>query len=142
MPGRRRGGSGLEPDSETIHDAVGVGVVRGDLGETEDVFIAEPHGKEPVVVLARHPRRREGQLRHVVEHRSPAIVDGRRFVIALQRLEKVVVLQQSAQTAPMVGQSVLAAIELADDQRDHLALDLGQGATPRHDVLVELEMGG
>lgn len=67
-----------------------------------------------------------GEFGGVGEDCEAAGGEAGRFIIGFDAGEEFVVLEQAAQTAPVVGDSVVAVVSLADDEGDHFALDFGQ----------------
>ena len=51
--------------------------------------------------------------------------------VSLDGFEKFVVLEQTPQTAAMVGESVVAAVDIADNKSDQLPLHLAKGLRAR-----------
>ncbi len=56
------------------------------------------------------------------QHRQAAFVKSRPFEVSLDGGQQLVVLEQSAQTAPVMSDSVVTSVDRADYQRDHLAV--------------------
>ncbi len=90
----------------------------------QDVHIGESDPAQGVEILLDQARRLQGQLLRVGEDSLAACIEARAAPILLDALEQRVVLQQSAQTAPVVGRSVVATVEPADDQCHQLSIDL------------------
>ena len=67
-------------------------------------------------------------------------LEARGAVVGLDPLGKGMVLEQPTQPAPVMGDSVVAFVQDADDQGDHLPLDLAEGGRPRHHLPVQLVM--
>ena len=71
-----------------------------------------------------HLAGRTGQLQRVRQHRSAPLTDRGGLPVDVDLREERVVLQESAQTAPMVGESIVAIVLERHDVGDQLSLDL------------------
>ena len=140
LPARSVIGARLQLDAQPVGDAIRVGVVRGDLGDVEDVAVAETRCAQGVGVGALDRCGTRRQLFGVRENRRAALVEPGRPPVDFDPREQVVVPQQPAQTAPVVRDSIVAAVELADDEGDELAVDLAQAGGAGHDRAVQLEV--
>ena len=128
---------GLDGHSESVRDAVDVGVVARAFADREHVVVPQALGAEPVDVLPPHGPGPLGQSIDVVEDRFAAGRQARTAPIGFDRPEQRVVLQQPTQTAPVMSQSIAAAVQLADPQRDQFAVDLAQARGASHRRAVE-----
>lgn len=86
-------------------------------------------------------RRREREFLCISEHGGASIVKSGRRPVGLDAGQEVVIVQQATQTAPMVHDSVATTIQLADAQRDQLAVHLAQALGATHDGFIEAEVG-
>jgi len=131
----------LDVDAKPVGDAVDERVVARDLGDGENVCVAETSGSQHLDVGADQRGRGARQLLDVGQHRQAPIVQSCRPIILFDSFQQRVVVQQAAQTAPMVRDSIMAPVEPAHDERDHLALELWQAGGSRHRRAVQRHMG-
>lgn len=122
----------LEVDSESIGNAVDVGVVADHLADIEDVPIRESRGFESGDVVLGHRRWFDGELLGEPEHRSSLLVETGGTPICFDAREEVIILEESAQTAPMVDNSVVALVDLAHHEGDEFTLNLAEGLGSSH----------
>jgi len=122
----------LELDAETISDTVCVGVVGRHRGDVEDVTVGEARLPERCHVGLVHLSGRRCELFGVRQHGDALFAESRLSPIGFDRGEEVVVLQETSQTATVVGESVVALVGGADNESDQFTFDLAQGAGSRH----------
>lgn len=130
----------LELDPEAVSDPIDVGVVADELGEVQDVRVRQPVLAQRIDVRARDGARRRGQLERVRKQRDTARVEASRAPVGLDALEQRIVLQQPAQTAPVMRPSVVASVVVGHDERDELAVHLAQRLRSAHDGRVQREV--
>jgi len=123
---------GLCRDPQTVSDAVGVGVVGGALRYVVNVAVAEAHLAKSLHIGLLHVGGRGREFHRISEHGPSLLGQIRRTPISVYRRQKVIVLEQTAQTAPMVGDSIVTAVDLTHDQGDQFALHLAQRGRSRH----------
>ncbi len=115
---------GLELHAEPICDAVHVGVVGDNLADIENVPVGESPLPKEVDVPRGHIPRRYGQLLDVFEHRHALVGQTGRSPVLLDPGQQVVILEQPAQTAPVMRYSVVALVDAAHEQGDQFPLYL------------------
>ena len=131
----------LQRDAESVRHAVGERVIADDLAHIEDIAIGEAMAPHELDVSFFDFRRREREFLCVSEHGGASIVKSGRRPVGLDAGQEVVIVQQATQTAPMVHDSVATTIQLADAQRDQLAVHLAQALGATHDGFIEAEVG-
>ena len=106
----------------------------------ENVDVAEPAvTKNPDIGLDQI-RRVQSELDCVRQHRKTRLAEVRRRPVSLDTFQQFVIFEEAAQTAPVVGYSVVTPVGLADDQRDQFALNLAQRLCARHRRVVQGEV--
>ncbi len=113
MPGPR-GGSvrdpGLGLDAQTVSDPVRVGVVADDLDYVEDVTVGEPGRPQGLDISFVHRTGLSRQFDGEPQHRPPLGGQVRGGPVSFDRLDKLIIFDQPAQTAPVVDNSVVAVV--------------------------------
>ncbi len=123
---------GLQRDAETIGDTVCVGVVGRHCDDVQDVVVGEARLPERCHVGLIHLPRRRREFLDVGQHDSALFAESRRSPIGFDRGEEVVVLQETSQTATVVGESVVALVGGADNESDQLTFDLAERLRTGH----------
>jgi hypothetical protein len=123
---------GLEVDAKPIRDAVDIGVVADHLAYVEDIPIRETSRYQSGDVVLDHRRWLDGQLLGESEHRGSFLVETGGPPICFDGGEEAIILEESAQTAPVVGYSVVALVDPAHDEGDEFTLNLAQGLASSH----------
>ena len=102
---------GFDGDAESVGDPIYIREVGRHFGDVEDVPIGESGGAESVDIVGVDIGWSASEPFGVAQQRSPPCVEAGRSPIALDRDEKFVVLEKPPQTAPVVGQSVVAFVD-------------------------------
>jgi hypothetical protein len=106
---------GLELHAEPVGYTIDECVIRRDLGDLQDVGIGEADLTKSLDVLPAHGGRGAGQLLGVVQHRPGSGLEARGVVVGLDPLGQGIILEQPTQPASVVGDSVVALVQDADD---------------------------
>jgi hypothetical protein len=101
----------FDGDAESVGDPVDIREVGRHFGNVEDVPIGEPDGAEPIDIDGVNVGWSASEPFGVAQHRGPPCVEAGRSPIVFDRDEKFVILQEPTQTAPVVGQSVVAFVD-------------------------------
>ena len=133
---------GFQRDPETVGDPVGIGEVGDDLHEIEDVPIAEALKAKTLDIALGDICWSDGQLLGILEHRHSSIAQPGGSEVRLERRGQIVIFEEPAQTAPMMGHSIVAVVQLRHDNRHHLALDLAERLGGFHHLGVQLLVSG
>ena len=112
--------------AQPVCDSIDVGVVRRNGRDVEYVAVREADRSQVVDVGTGHVTRSERQLLNVFEHCDALIAEASGTPVALDRCEKAIIFEKTPQTAAVMGESVVASVDVAHDQGDEFALDLAQ----------------
>ena len=115
---------GLEVDAKPIRDAVDIGVVADHLAYVEDVPIRETGRSQSGDDVLGHRCWLDGQLLGENQHRCSFLVETGRPPVRVDGSEEAIILEESAQTAPVVGYSIVALVDPAHDEGDEFTLHL------------------
>ena len=124
-------------EAESVGDAVGIRVIGDDFDDVEGVAVAEAgfaQGLDVGVVGCGwgfgefHGETQHGGALGGQRGGGPVVLDGR---------YEFVVFDESAETAPVVDYSIVAAVGEADDQGDEFAFDFAQRGSAAHGRFVE-----
>jgi len=117
-----------------------VGVVGGNRADVENVSLCETDITQRNNVRLGHLTRNIGELLHVPQHRHPSLTQSSGPPISVDGSEEIIVLEESPQTAAMVGHSVMAVVHVTHNQGDEFTLNLSQGPCARHCSVIDAEM--
>ena len=131
----------LDGDTESIGDPIDA-AVRRRLTDVVHISIAETDRSERIDIGFDHLAGRSGQLQRIGQHRRAPLTDRGGSPVDVDLGEERVVFQESAQTAPVVSESIVAVVLERNDVGDQLSLDLAQRPGPRHGRPVEAVVGG
>jgi hypothetical protein len=106
------------------------------------ISITETDRSERIDIGFDHLAGRTGQLQRIGQHRHAPLTDRGGSPIDVDLSEERVVFQESAQTAPMMGESIVAVVLERNDVSDQLSLDLAQRPGTRHRRPVQAVVGG
>jgi len=126
------GDPGFDADAQTVGHSVGVRVVSGDLHDVKDVTIREPSSAQRLGVSGTHVPRRERQLHPEVQHRPARCREICRAPVCGDCFEECIVFEESAQTAPVMDNSIVTMVLEADDQCQQLPLHFAKRCSARH----------
>ncbi len=119
-------------DAEAVGDAIDVGVVGGDGANVEHITIGESNVEQRGHIGFGHLAWCTGQLLHIVEHCLTFCAESCGAPIGLDGVKKLIVLEEASQTATVVGDSVVALVDVAHDQRNDLPFDFAEGSGAGH----------
>ncbi len=101
-----------------------VEVGKADITKTDHIFF-------------RDGARVYGQFHRISEHGNALLREACRLEVRFDFPCEIVIAEQSAQTAPMMGRSVVALVDLRDHHRHHLPLYLSQRFSTPHRLAIE-----
>jgi len=112
-----------------------------DVGEVEEVLVAEPVLLQRLAVGIVDQVRRQGELPGEVEQRALARRQLGHAIVHHQHLAELGILGEAAHRLAVRNQAVVAAVGGGDDDSHHLALQLGEPGLAKHQVVVERDEG-
>lgn len=131
----------LQRDAQTVSYSVGICVIAHDFCDVENVGVAEPELFQTHHVLFCDAAWADSELQGIVEHGDAFVCYPGGLVIVLDASGEIIISQQPAKTAPVMGQSVVAVVFLGYDQRNHLTLHLAESFRPFHGLAIEDVVG-
>jgi hypothetical protein len=126
--------------AQPVRNAVGVGEIRDDLCNVEDIRICEPGLAQPCHVLLDHGPWLAGELDSIIEHRPVGLRQRCGLVIVDQLLHQPAIANESAKTFAVVNDSVLATVDRRNYRANHLTLDTREPRPTVHERLVNGEV--
>ena len=114
----------LQLHAQPICDAIDVGVVCGDGRDIEDVAVSESDRVEAMHIRSVHGPGCACESLDVLEHRQAPVAQSGCSPVSLDRIEKFVISEEAPQTATVMRESVVASVDVADNQGDQFAFNL------------------
>jgi len=127
----------FERNTEAISDPVGVGEVRDNFCDMEDVGVGESLASKRCDIGLGYGGRLTGEFLGISQHSDALSGEARRRIILLDAGGEVIITEQTAQTAPVMGNSVMALVDPGNDNSNHLPLYLAKCPRATHCLPVE-----